>query len=321
MTQPKLTSKQMLLNEIACALTDHMTEEYGSGHFVDLTTGEVTFIQSEYMLEDVTPEELSEYREWEQEQIKQYAEHNLIKIDCVPSHESFRVMERFVESRPEREHKSLYVALVKRHPFREFRAKVERMGLLQEWYDFKNSAEETMAQEWLEEHDLEIIDGKIVRCKSAIIPNPEFEHLFDSRYLDTDCDRIADNVSDVLRNLEEAYLAGAREIAVQQMLQLAWANCRHFILEEHWCYFDDMYSPEYIYDRLLEYIAKDIAAGVMPDELSAILYDGLKAISKTECVKEYGYLDLEEHFSSIVKRMKNSRKTIKTTIKNKGPFP
>lgn len=54
MTQTKFTPKQILLNEIACALTDHMTEDYGSGHFVDLTTGEVTFIQSDYMLEDVS---------------------------------------------------------------------------------------------------------------------------------------------------------------------------------------------------------------------------------------------------------------------------
>lgn len=163
MTETKKTPKQMLLDEIAFALTDHMTESYGAGHFVDLTTGEVTFIQSDYMLEDVSTDELQEYRDWEQEQILQYMKHDLIRIACVPSRESFRVMERFVESRPERENKSLYVALAKRHPFREFRDKVERMGILQEWYDFKNAAEETMAEEWLEEHELEIIDGKIVR--------------------------------------------------------------------------------------------------------------------------------------------------------------
>lgn len=52
MTQDKYPLRQMLLNEIACALTDHITEDYGSGHFADLTTGEVTFIQSEYMLKD-----------------------------------------------------------------------------------------------------------------------------------------------------------------------------------------------------------------------------------------------------------------------------
>lgn len=213
-------------------------------------------------------------------------------------------MERFVESRPEREHKSLYVALVKLHPFREFRTKVERMGLLQEWYDFKSAAEETMALEWLEEHDLEIIDAKIVRRKTAIIPTPEFEPLFDSKYLDTDCDWIADNVSDVLLNLEEGYKAGAREIAVKQLLQLALANCNHFISEEHWCYFDDLYSPEYRYDRLLELIAKDIAAGELPEELTTLLYAGLKTISKTACVKGYGYLDLEEHLSTMLNRMK-----------------
>lgn len=37
-----------------------MTEGYGSGHFVDLTTGEVTYIQSDYMLEDVTSEGIIE---------------------------------------------------------------------------------------------------------------------------------------------------------------------------------------------------------------------------------------------------------------------
>lgn len=115
------------------------------------------------MLEDVTPDELTDYHDWEQEQIQEYSEHDLIRIDCMPSHESFRVMERFVESRPESEQKSLYVALAKRHPFHEFRFKIERMGILHEWYDFKNAAEQAMAEEWLEEHELEIKDGKIVK--------------------------------------------------------------------------------------------------------------------------------------------------------------
>lgn len=294
----------MLLNDIAYALTDHITEDYGAGHFVDLTTGEVTFIQSDYMLDEVSPEELQEYHDWEQEQILQYAEHDLIRIDFVPSRESFNVMERFVESRPEREHKSLYVALAKRHPFREFRDKVERMGILQEWYDFKNAAEETMAEEWLEEHELEIIDGKITRIKTAIIQNPEFEPLFDRKYLGIDCDRIADNITDILSNLEDAYKAGVRELAIRQMLQLALANCNHFMTEEHWCYFDDWYSPEYCYDKLLELIAKDIKTKTLPDDLNTLLNNGLKRITKSECVEDYGYLNLEEHLSSILSRMK-----------------
>ena len=271
----------MLLSDIAFALTDHMTEDYGAGHFVDLTTGEVTFIQGEYMLEDVTPEKLNGYRDWEQEQIKEYSEHDLIRIECMPSYESFRVMERFVESRPEREQKSLYVALAKRHPFREFRDKVERMGILQEWYDFKNAAEQSMAEEWLEEHELEKKDGKIVKKKTAIISNPEFDALFACKYLGNDCDEITGNIRNVILNLEEVYKAGVQEMVIKQLLQLVFANCNHFISEEHWCYFDDWYSPEYCYDTLLELIAKDIKASKLSDELTTLLYDGLKAISKT----------------------------------------
>lgn len=294
----------MLLSDIACALTDHMAEECGSGHFVDLNTGGVAFIQGDYMLEDVTPDELNGYRDWEQEQIKEYTEHDLVRIECMPSHESFRVMERFVESRPEREQKSLYVALAKRHPFREFRDKVDRMGILQEWYDFKNAVEQAMAEEWLEENELEIKDGKIVKKKTAIIPNPEFDALFACKYLGNDCDEIAANIRNVILNLEEVYKAGVQEVVIKQLLQLALANCNHFMSEEHWCYFDDMYSPEYCYDRLLELIAEDIKAGGLSDELTTLLYDGLKTISKTECVRGYGYLNLEEHLSAILERMK-----------------
>lgn len=304
MTKDKYTPTQMLLNEIAFALTDHMTADYGAGHFVDLTTGEVTFIQSEYMLDDVSPDELQEYHDWEQEQIMQYAEHDLIKIDCIPSWESFSIMERFVESRPEHEHKSLYVALAKKHPFREFRDKAERMGLLQEWYDFKNAAEEAIAEKWLEEHELEITDGKIARIKAVITPNPEFEPLFDRKYLDMNCDRIAYNISGVITNLVEAYKAGVREVAIKQMLQLVLANCNHFMTEEHWCYFDDLYSPEYCYDRLLELIAKDIKAKTLSDELNTLLHNGLKRIARSECAEDYCCLNLKEHLSFILNQMK-----------------
>lgn len=88
------------------------------------------------------------------------------------------------------------------------------------------------------------------------------------------------------------------------MLQLALANCNHFMKEEHWCYFDDWYSPEYVFDRLLKLIAKDIKAERLSKELTTRLNEGLKIISKTECVKEYGYLDLETHLSDILNRMK-----------------
>jgi len=61
--------------------------------------------------------------------------------------------------------------------------------------------------------------------------------------------------------------------------------CDHFVEDEHYCYFDDMYSPEYtmllIYKAILKH---DIDA-----ESQALLEDGHKEIIKSECYVGYGY--------------------------------
>lgn len=156
---------QQLLSEISFALTDHETTQYGAAHFVDLTTGDVTFIQHEYMFEEdeITEDEINSYHDWEQECIRTYLHHDLIHIEPLHSSESFRVMEAFAETRSPQEQQHLYKALNRKRPFANFRYAVEDLGILQDWYDFKNEAEARQAQEWLKENDLEIRDGKIHR--------------------------------------------------------------------------------------------------------------------------------------------------------------
>lgn len=156
---------QQLLNDIAFSLTDHMSDNNGASHFVDLTTGEITFIQNEYMFEEdeITEEEINAYRDWEQDCIRTYLHHDLIKVDPIPSYESFRLMEDFVEPRPRQEQIHLCKSLNRKRPFVCFRYACEDLGILQQWYDFKNEAESRQAQEWLSENAFEIRDGKIVR--------------------------------------------------------------------------------------------------------------------------------------------------------------
>lgn len=160
-----MNTNQSLLSEIAFALTDHTSTENGAAHFVDLTTGEVTFIQGDYMFEEdeITEDEIASYHDWEQEQIRTYLHHELIEIEPISSRESFRIMEAFADTRNEQEQTHLYKALNRRGPFKCFRYAVEDLGILQQWYDFKNEAERRKAQEWLTENDLAIKDGKIVR--------------------------------------------------------------------------------------------------------------------------------------------------------------
>lgn len=160
---PMQTDSKSLLSELAYALTDHSTFEIGSRHFVDLTEGGLFFTQEEYMREGVTPERLAKYHDWEQNLIRTYMEHDLIAIDPLPSYESFHIMEVFIESRPSHEQQHLVKALNRKHPFACFKYAADELGILQEWYEFKNEAEICMAEKWLKVEGLTIIEGKIVR--------------------------------------------------------------------------------------------------------------------------------------------------------------
>ena len=155
----------ILLSELACALTDHGTIQSGAAHFVDLTTGGLTFILSEHMFEEgeITEDDICSYKEWEQDAIRAFLYHDLVRIESIPSYESFRIMEAFTELRSESEQQRLYKVLHGSHPFAGFCNAVEDMGIIREWYDFKDQADARMAEEWLNENGLEIKDGKIMK--------------------------------------------------------------------------------------------------------------------------------------------------------------
>jgi len=158
------TKDQQLLSEIAFALTSNNMD--GAAHFADLTTGDVTFIQHEYMFEEdeITEDEINAHHDWEQEQIRTYLHHDLIHIEPLHSSVSFRIMESFADTRTnKRELQRLETALTRKRPFANFRYACEDLGILQQWYDFKNEAEARQAQQWLKDNDLEIRDGKIQR--------------------------------------------------------------------------------------------------------------------------------------------------------------
>lgn len=155
----------ILLSELTCALTDHGTIQSGAAHFVDLTTGGLTFILPDHMFEDgeITEDEICSYKDWEQDAIRTYLEHNLVRIDPIPSYESFRIMEAFTELRSESEQQRLCKVLHGSRPFAGFRNAVEDMGIIRQWYDFKDQADARIAEEWLNENGLEIKDGKIMK--------------------------------------------------------------------------------------------------------------------------------------------------------------
>ena len=86
--------------------------------------------------------------------------------------------------------------------------------------------------------------------------------------------------------------------------------CEHFVEDEHYCYFDDMYSPEYTMQWIYEAIRKaaikreegQVTTCAFPSvsrlneikhdidaESQELLEEGRKEILLSECYKEYGY--------------------------------
>ena len=88
--------------------------------------------------------------------------HEIVDIKPVSSREAFTVMERFALSRPEKEQQNLLHVLSRRHPFSAFRSEVEYLGIIQEWYNFKSKSYYALAEERLNDYDINIVDGKIV---------------------------------------------------------------------------------------------------------------------------------------------------------------
>ena len=76
--------------------------------------------------------------------------------------------------------------------------------------------------------------------------NPKYVAIFDVRNIDDDCDKIASLMSNEAEIIKEAMSAGLNKQTVTMYLQMLKAMCVHFVEDEHYCYFDDLYSPEYI---------------------------------------------------------------------------
>jgi len=74
--------------------------------------------------------------------------------------------------------------------------------------------------------------------------NPQYEAIFDARNIDEECNKIYHEINDVVRmQIKEILAVGMYKQAVTLYLQLLQTMVNHFVDDEHFCFFDDMYSP------------------------------------------------------------------------------
>lgn len=124
-------------------------------------------------------------------------------------------------------------------------------------------------------------------AKSLIPINADYESIFDPRNIDMDCDFIANLMQTEILNIKRLVKGRKYQEAALCFLQMTKSMCRHFIEDRHWEYFDDMYSPVYVINDLIELFNGLAQQGDLPASVMEFLHEAWKEIEDTECCKEY----------------------------------
>ena len=118
----------------------------------------------------------------------------------------------------------------------------------------------------------------------------EIESIFNPLYLDEDCGYIAVLLREYEIIISKSMDSGNYKDAVTLLLAILDSLTRHFVEDEHYTYFDDMYSPEYVCQTIIEKMNRKAEAGLFPVEEIVRLREGLEKVKETEAYSDYGVL-------------------------------
>ena len=116
----------------------------------------------------------------------------------------------------------------------------------------------------------------------------EIEAVFSKRNIDEDCDTIARLLSPYRKTVEESLSQGNYAEAVTVLIEVVESLTYHFAEDEHYDYFDDMYSPDYVCQDMMEAIISSIKSGNFPAAELQRLKDRLEKLKHTEAYEDYG---------------------------------
>lgn len=107
----------------------------------------------------------------------------------------------------------------------------------------------------------------------------EIEAVFSKQNLDEDCDTIARLLSPYRKMVNESISQCNYSNAVTVLLEVLESLTFHFVEDKHYNYFDDMYSPDYVCQDMMEAVIAAIKSGSFPDEELQLLKEGLEKLA------------------------------------------
>lgn len=116
----------------------------------------------------------------------------------------------------------------------------------------------------------------------------ELEEIFNGCNLDDDCDIIARKLSPYKERIRRTLDEGNHADTVSLFLRILETLADHFVKDEHYCYFDDMYSPDYVCLDMMKAILKKAEEDPFPEAEWKRLEAGMEKIAATKAWKDYG---------------------------------
>ena len=116
----------------------------------------------------------------------------------------------------------------------------------------------------------------------------EVEAVFNPRNLGMDCSMIDDLLTPYARKVKAMLDQGDTSEAITMFLEILESLSYHFVKDEHFNYFDDMYCPDYTCNDMMRNIIEKAKDGTLSDKEKEQLSAGIKKIAKMEAYDDYG---------------------------------
>lgn len=115
----------------------------------------------------------------------------------------------------------------------------------------------------------------------------EIERIFVKGNIDDDCDKIARMLRPYEENVQSLMDSGNYKEAFNLFYEILESLSYHFVNDEHYCHFDDMYSPDFICDTMMTMIINRIEKGKVSGGELKLLSDAMSKIEKMEAYTDY----------------------------------
>ena len=167
---------------------------------------------------------------------------------------------------------------------------IEREPSKQEQYEIylagqrRKAEEKRKAEEEAERHSLIPLNQYIEKT------------IFTRGNVDWECTTIGREITPLGREVEKYIERGQIHEALLLFLQIVKSMCRHFISDEHWNMFDDVYDPEYSCMRIVDTLNTAYRRRKFSREDLDFFHEAWKEIENMEAVWNYGMANFKFEF-------------------------